>query len=82
MRSNIEPDPSVLKRWGIIAVVRGRIRNRVNSSRFGGDSGLGGSGRMQRPFAVGPVQKGSSAMLVATPLPGPGLVGRGPCSVE
>src|SRR5262249_50040589 len=38
-------------------------RKRVNSSRIGGDSGPGGSGRRQRPSGVAPVQKGSSAML-------------------
>ena len=32
------------------------------SLSLGGDSGLGGNGRMDRPSGVGPVQKGTSAM--------------------
>src|SRR5438105_31019 len=40
-----------------------RDRNRITSLSFGGDSGLGGCGRMDRPSGVGPAQKGSSAMM-------------------
>ncbi len=58
------PCPSVWKRWGIIAVVRQSGYGIESTPHvFGGDSGLRGSGRMQRPSGVGPVQKGSSAML-------------------
>src|SRR5437764_15075176 len=40
-----------------------RDRDRIISLRLGGDSGTEGCGRMDQPSGVGPVQKGSSAMM-------------------
>src|SRR5881397_826363 len=61
MGSNIEPHPNVLRRWGNLAV---RVVGSGTTPHVLAETrAWGGSGRMQRPSGVGPVQKGSSAML-------------------
>src|SRR5215831_15061612 len=61
MGSNIEPHPNVLRRWGMLAV---RVIGSESTPHVLAETrAWGGSGRMQRPSRVGPVQKGSSAML-------------------
>ena len=61
MGSNIEAHFGVCTEWERVLAVRGKESDQL--PKFCGDSGLGGNCRMNRPSGIGPVQKGTSAML-------------------